>query len=224
MPLNFFEKLIYNEIETKEKENPLPGIFPEVKTGIQNPFQQTQPVATYVAPTQNIFATVSSKPTISPENEAKWRDYFSALYSKVKEANMEYGTFLSNVETVIETAPNLDIVGRFKMAFSFIKKQGTTKEMLLGSANNVLASIENDRKSEFESNKQKRVAEIESKTKSIIDKQESIKKLTEEISLLQTEINTGNEKIAIRNYCYDSLSTQLLSKIKEDITGISNNI
>lgn len=184
-----------------------------------------QPV-TYQS-TDNVFGSTtgqSAQPAISEEDKKKYQDYFSNLYTKAKAKSADYGQFLTNIETVMETDPTLADASKFKMAFSFMKKQGVTKERLVASVNDAIGIVENDRTTVFNADIQAKNANIESNNKLIADKQLAIQKLTEEINQLKTDTETIKNRISIKTLLYNSLAAQLITKIKNDLSGINNFI
>lgn len=105
-----------------------------------------------------------------------------------------------------------------------MKKQGVTKERLVASVNDAIGIVENDRTTVFNADIQAKNANIESNNKLIADKQLAIQKLTEEINQLKTDTETIKNRISIKTLLYNSLAAQLITKIKNDLSGINNFI
>ena len=186
-----------------------------------NNFQQ--PVNT-TGVSENMFAPTQAQPSISEEDKRKYQEYFNKLYSKAKTSCVEYGEFLNNIEIVTETDATLPDANKFKMAFSFMKKKGITKEQLIAALNSAVGVVETDRTTVFTKDINDKTANMENNLKLIEDKKLAIQKLSEEISQLQTDTETIKGKIATKTYFYNLFSSQLLAKIKNDVAGITNFI
>ncbi|MEI8364513.1 MAG: D-aminoacyl-tRNA deacylase, partial [archaeon] len=122
--------------------------------------------------------------------------------------------------TVIETDPTLPEANKFKMAFSFMKKKGVTKEALSIALTDAINIIENDRKLVFDADINKKNANIDSNIKLIADKKLAMQKLAEEIQQLENETETIKSKISTKTYLYNSFASQLIAKIKNDYVRI----
>jgi hypothetical protein len=200
----------------------------------QQAVQPTQPLVTnanystrqYVDPvtTANPFAPAQTGPVISEEDKKKYQDYFSALYNAAKSKSSNYGEFLANIDTVIETDPTLPEANKFKMAFSFLKKKGITKEQLSQSCNDAINIVDSDRKTKFDVDIKSRNEAIEANNQAIILKRQQIQKLSEEITALEQETEQTKQKISIKTYLYNNFSAQLINKIKADLSGIQSFI
>lgn len=193
---------------------------------VAQPVQPAQSTAQPVvfASQGNPFAVQPAQPVISNEDKEKWQKYFSDVFTKAKMENVEYGQFLANMETVIETDPTLPDSNRFKMSFSFMRKAGITKEQLLAAVQNAVNTVNNDKKAIFDVDMAKRAQAIDNNVKLMQSKTDAIKKLTEEIQQLEAENQNAKEKIGTKTLCYNTLSNQLLEKIKNDSAAISNYI
>jgi len=172
----------------------------------------------------NMFAPAQTQPVISAEDKKKYEDYFGNLYNLAKSKSANYGEFLTNIETVIETDPTLPDANKFKMAFSFMKKKGVTKEALSIALTDAINIIENDRKMVFDADINKKNANIDSNIKLIADKKLAMQKLAEEIQQLENETETIKSKISTKTYLYNSFASQLIAKIKNDLAGIQSFI
>ena len=176
--------------------------------------------------TDNVFGSTTNgqtQPVVTEEDKKKYQAYFTSLYNEVKTKSADYGQFLINIETATETDPTLADASKFKMAFAFMKVKGVTKERLVASVNDAINLVDNDR-NKFNQDVQEKNAAIEKNNKSISDKQLAIQKLTEEIHQLQNDNEATKERISIKTLLYNSLSQQLITKIKNDILGINNLI
>ena len=171
-----------------------------------------------------MFAPAQTQPVISAEDKKKYEDYFGNLYNLAKVKSANYGEFLTNIETVIETDPTLPDANKFKMAFSFMKKKGVTKEALSIALTDAINIIENDRKMVFDADINKKNANIDSNTKLVADKKLAMQKLAEEIQQLENETETIKSKISTKTYLYNSFASQLVAKIKNDLAGIQSFI
>lgn len=216
------KKLVYDEVPTEDQGTPkkVETITPLVtNTNVNNKqvFNNTNGI------TDNMFTPAPVQPVISEQDKALWQKYFSNLYDKVKNKT-NYGQFLANIETVMETDNTLADTSKFKMSFSFMKKQGITKEMLLTSINEAIAAVENDRKTVFDTDMQSKQDKIATNNTLINEKQLAMQKLQEEIVQLKSSTEETKSKIATKTLCYNALSSQLLTKIKNDIIGVNNFI
>lgn len=211
--MGFLDKFLYNNTE-------------EIKNKVETPITPliTNTNQNVVFNDNNPFAPKQNQTSISPEDKEKWQKYFGNLFTKVKSENIEYGQFLNNIDTVIETDPTITDSNKFKFAFSFMKKAGIDKGKLLSSMDLSIKSIENDRKIIFDVDIQKRNDSILTNTNSISDKKASIQKLVDEIKQLELDIENTKEKITTKTLCYNTLSAQLMDKMKNDITGVTNYI
>ena len=222
---NFFKKLLFDEVPADDQGTPqkVEVLTPLVTNTNAPTKQQPQQAFTTDGLSGNMFAPAPVQPVISDKDKALWQKYFSDLYDQVK-TKTNYGQFLANIETVMETDNTLADTSKFKMAFSFMKKQGITKEMLLASINEAIAAVENDRKAVFEVDVKSKQDKITSNNNLINEKQLAMQKLQDEIVQLKTSTEETKNKIATKTLCYNALSNQLLTKIKNDITGVNNFI
>ena len=222
--LDGLKKALYDEVPDEQtKQQP------------QQPAQPVQPLVTntnygnYNSAQQpnnlgNVFAPAQTGPTISEEDKKKYQDYLSALYSAAKTKAINYGEFLTNIETVMETDPTLPDANKFKMAFSFMKKRGVTKDQLAQACNDAISVVENDRKTKFDVDIQAKNNSIDSNSQTIAAKKQQIQKLSEEITALEQAIEETKQRISIKTYLYNNFATQLINKIKADFSGIQSFI
>lgn len=225
--MGFLDKVkgaFFEEVPDQKTNTPATPSAQPVTPLVTNANFQAQVPNTSGLSTENMFSPQPAQPAISEEDKRKYGEYFNKLYSKAKATCAEYGEFLNNIEIVTETDATLPDANKFKMAFSFMKKKGVTKEQLLAALNNAINVVETDRTTVFTKDINEKNANIESNTKSIEEKKLAIQKLTEEINQLQTETETIKTKIATKSYFYNLFSLQLLGKIKNDAAGINNFI
>jgi len=212
------------------------GLFVEVDETTPTT-QATQPINPQTAPvyqqpvnyvqTNNVLPNAFSMqtgPNRTDEDKQKYQTYFSALFTSAKAKSANYGEFLTNIETVNETDATLPEVNKFKMAFSFLKKRGVLKEQLIQSCNDAIAIVENDRTSKFDVDINSKTASIENNNKTIAAKKQQIQKLSEEIVALEHENDETKNRISVKTYLYNNFATQLINKIKTDLSGISNHL
>lgn len=221
--LDGIKKALYEEVP-EEKQTPAPAQT--------QPPQPVQPLVTNTnfgmqtaaVSTTNPFAPAQTGPVISEEDKRKYQEYFSALYTVAKTKSANYGEFLANIETVIETDPTLPDANKFKMAFSFMKKKGVTKEQLITACNDAISIVEADRKTKFDVDIKSRNESIETNNQAIANKKIAIQKLSEEITALEQANDETKQRISIRTYLYNNFATQLINKIKADFSGIQSFI
>lgn len=176
----------------------------------------------------------SFAPAVPTEEVEKCKIYFGKLLNAAREQNKSYNQFLASLETVTKTDPTQSIANASKLAFNFLKMSNPslTKEMLIQDMNNALGGIVNDRTTEFKSKQDKRQKEgvddntkmIESKQQLVLTKQQEIQKLNEEIILLQNEVAQARQTIDMKNTCYDMVSSQVVTRVKEEIALVTNYI
>ena len=210
------------------------GLFEEVPDETKPAQSQPvnpQPAAVYQQPvygqTNNVLPNafaMQTGPNITDEDKQKYQNYFSALFTSAKAKSANYGEFLTNMETVVETDATLPEASKFKMAFSFLKKKGVLKEQLIQSCNDAIAIVENDRASKFDVDIAQKNTTIETNNKSIVAKKQQIQKLSEEIMALEHDSEEIKNKISVKTYLYNNFATQLINKIKTDLSGISNHL
>jgi hypothetical protein len=222
--LDGLKKAIFEEVPDEPKQANQTQTTQPVQPLVTNTNYATN--TQYVAPaaTGNPFAPAQTGPVISEEDKKKYQDYFSALYTAAKSKSPNYGEFLANIDTVIETDPTLPDANKFKMAFSFMKKKGVTKEQLSQSCNDAIAVVDADRKGKFDVDIKSKNDSIESNNQAIILKRQQIQKLSEEITALEQETEQIKQKISIKTYLYNNFATQLINKIKADLSGIQSFI
>ena len=224
--MGLFDKLKSTFMEEVPDATPAPkqAAQPVAPLVTNTNFQQQQAPINTTGVTENMFAPAPAQPAISEEDKKKWQEYFNKLYSKAKITCPEYSEFLNNIETVVETDSTLPEANKFKMAFSFMKKKGVTKEQLMAALTNALGVVDTDRTTAFAKDINDKTANMENNIKLIEDKKLAIQKLSEEINQLQTDTETIKNKIATKTYFYNIFSSQLLAKIKNDVAGITNYI
>jgi uncharacterized protein (DUF3084 family) len=125
---------------------------------------------------------------------------------------------------VVETDSTLPEANKFKMAFSFMKKKGVTKDQLSQACNDAIAIVDNDRKTKFDTDIKAKSDSIETNNQTIILKRQQIQKLSEEITGLEQENEQTKQKISTKTYLYNNFATQLINKIKADLSGIQSFI
>jgi hypothetical protein len=216
------KKALYDEVPDEQKTQQQP--IQQQPTSVS--YNSTIPG--YTAPpmpqTTNMFAPAQTGPVISEEDKKKYQDYFSALFTVAKTKSANYGEFMTNIDTVIETDPTLPDANKFKMAFSFMKKKGVTKDQLSQACNDAIAIVDNDRKTKFDTDIKAKSDSIETNNQTIILKRQQIQKLSEEITGLEQENEQTKQKISIKTYLYNNFATQLINKIKADLSGIQSFI
>lgn len=228
------KKLFYDGVQEEETDTKK---VDEKSTTVMSPLVTGNVNIPAAPPTGNMFATKSNSfgtPTLSipPEDMSKWQNYFNALLESARKQNTLYDTFLGNIDMISETDANQPLTTKIRLAFGLMKRNGVTKDQLITAATNALNGVVNDKVSVFdEKTKLKtkegvddKVSQINQKQDSISQKQLEIKKLNEDIAQLESEINTNKNNLLIRSSCYDNLSVQLVSKVKDDITNITNYI
>jgi len=219
--LDKLKSALYEDVsnETKPIQEATQTANPQPAAIYQQPVYQ-QPVNNVLP---NAFA-MQTGPNITEEDKQKYQTYFSALFASTRAKSTNYGEFLTNMETVVETDATLPEASKFKMAFSFLKKKGVLKEQLVQSCNDAIAIVENDRASKFDVDISQKNATIETNNKSIAAKKQQIQKLSEEIMSLEHDSEEIKNKISVKTYLYNSFATQLINKIKTDLSGISNHL
>jgi len=216
------KKALYDEVPDEQKTQPQP------QSQSQQPLVTNSTIPTYTAPpmpqTANMFASAQTGPVIPEEYKKKYQDYFSALFTAAKTKSANYGEFMTNIDTVIETDPTLPDANKFKMAFSFMKKKGVTKDQLAQACNDAIAIVDNDRKTKFDVDIKAKNDSIETNNQSIMLKRQQIQKLSEEITGLEQENEQTKQKISIKTYLYNNFAIQLINKIKADLSGVQSFI
>ena len=142
-----------------------------------------------------------------------------------------YDQFLSNIDIVTDADPNQPVSTKVKLAYGMMKKIAS-KDQIIDAAKSAINGIVNDRKAVFEPKQGLKIKEgitdknlsIQKKLDEIKIMEDNIKLRNSEIEQLQIDIENSNSNIGIRLGCYDTLSTQLLEKVKDDLTGITNYI
>lgn len=220
------------------------GIFKKIQSALyenvdddttSQPTQQSNSQPVYQPPAQqpvyhqpnNVLPNpfvMQTAPNITEEDKKKYQDYFSVLFASTKVKSPNYGEFITNVDIVNETDATLPEASKFKMAFSFLKKKGVLKEQLIQSCNDAITIVENDRASKFDVDISQKNATIETNNKSIAAKKQQIQKLSEEIISLENQNEEIKNKISLKTYLYNNFATQLINKIKADLSGISNHL
>ena len=238
--MSWLDKMIYKdpEGERQKKDNKgtsTPKVEPLV-TGSTTPVYNNVPNAynTGNSVVPAAYQPINYAPSVPPEEMEKCNIYFGKLLAAAREQNKSYNQFLASVETVTKTDPTQPIANVVKLAFSFLKMQNPalTKESLLLDMNNALGGIVNDKTTDFKAKQDKRQKEgvedntkmIQTKLESIQQKQLEIQKLNEEIQQLQTTVAQSKQTIDIKNICYDTVSNQVINRVKEEIGLVTNYI
>jgi len=194
-----------------------------LETGINTPAYNTNNHA-HPATGQTPVQYYSAPPALPAEELEKWQNYIIALKKASIDQNPVYKQFLENMEIVSDPSePSQTISSKVRLAFNIMRKQnGITKDSLVQSIQSAINGITNDRISVFEvkqSNRTKEgiddnVAAINKKQDDILRKQEEIKKLMGEISVLEQNINDTKQHLGVRESCYNLLSNQLLEETR----------
>jgi hypothetical protein len=222
---NFFKKLLYDDVpDVVTKEKPVTPLITSM------PQAQVVNTAVNIAPVNPFIPkNYATQNVISPEDQEKWQNYFNSLLERVKKETPEYGHFLNNIDKVSEADASTPIINKFKFAFGFT---GLTKTQLLTAANKAYEMVQNDRLNVFLPNQAKKIADgvdynaqlIQEKQAAILANNEANRILSEEIQKCQIEMSANKEKIDTRAMCYDTLASQLLAKVAEDIKGVQSYI
>ena len=224
----FFDKFLYTD---GDKETKVKKEEPKV------PVQVVEPLVTRITSQSNVVNPFvknkigDASQSLPPDELQKWQNYFNALLDSARKNNPLYNQFLENIDIVNEADPSQPVSTKVRMAYGMMKKVAT-KDQIVEAANNAIQGIVNDRKAAFEPKQDKRIKEgVTDNNKLIQQKQAEIQKMEEDIKtknaeILQIEANIDNTNstVAIRLGCYDLLSEQLLEKVKDDLTGITNYI
>jgi hypothetical protein len=110
------------------------------------------------------------------------------------------------------------------LSTGFMKKKGVTKDQLSQACNDAIAIVDNDRKTKFDTDIKAKSDSIETNNQTIILKRQQIQKLSEEITGLEQENEQTKQKISTKTYLYNNFATQLINKIKADLSGIQSFI
>jgi len=226
------KRLLYDEVadaptHTEDKVTPLVTSVPQQQQAYNPP-----PTHVDYNPAPNnpfIPKSYATQTIISPEEQAKWQNYFNDLLERVKKGCPEYGLFLANIDKVSKTDATTPMMNKIKFAFGFTE---LTKEQLLSAINKAYEAVQNDRKAVFEPSQAKKTNDgidynaqlIQEKQATILANNEANRVLNEDILKCQSEMAATTEKINTRAMCYDTLAGQLLAKVSEDIKGVQSYI
>lgn len=171
-------------------------------------------------------ASLPDTKSLTAEEVDKFSQHFEGL---LKSADSEYYEFTKVMETL--EGPIKDEATRISAAFQTLAIRGLTKEKLLSSAQECIATIEKDKagfeaavdsKAEEEiATRKSRLAELDSDIKKASDQINQltavIAKSKNEFSQLQTEITETEAKIKRNEGAYQAACESVIGKIKTDI-------
>ncbi|MFN8283736.1 MAG: hypothetical protein U0U67_11005 [Chitinophagales bacterium] len=199
---------------------------------VEDTTEKTETEKTEQTTTQN--TTVQT--TVVPGNVDQ--TILDTLFKSLSDNNLQGFDYFEYKQSLKTLRGMLDEQTAFKSAFATAATMGITKEKLLETANFYVKVLEKEKEKFDEAARSQGGATIEQKkkeieltTKSIADKSEQIRKLTDEISAAQTKINELNAfvlqaeaKIADTSKNFIASYNSISSEISTDIEKIKQYI
>ena len=219
--MGFWDKL--NPFET-EKVNVIDANKPLTNQLVNN--TNSNVVQNTYMPVQQNMNSSFQNPGIqlSEEDKNKWINFLSDIYKNARKANPIFDDFENQLDAINTVLIGAQDAQKIQAVYAIMATKGINKNQLVTAAQEVLKTI-NDSKNNFDtdlqSRNQKGIVDLQTQ---IQDKLQAITNLQNEISQLNLTINENQNKIAIRNYGFNSCFNNLIAKANKDINDITNYI